>query len=145
MALQNARCIRPGIGKILKDELVLAQALVNGKRKQLAIDTCAAMVREVQILAAKRLIPGTCTIGDVNFSPASVLIADIRDLMGNRKAGTAASPVNDDVVDSRGLRIANVTVTPVELRRCRRRRGKGRPVYFFPTRRVDAGIGLHLS
>jgi hypothetical protein len=58
MALQNARCIRPGIGKILKDKLVLAQALVNGKRKQLAIDTYAAMVREVQILAAKRLIPG---------------------------------------------------------------------------------------
>jgi hypothetical protein len=40
-----------------------------------------------------------------------VLIADIRDVMGNLKAGTAASSVNDDVVDSRGLRIANVTVT----------------------------------
>jgi hypothetical protein len=33
-ALQNARCIRPGVGKILKDELALAKAFGNGKRKQ---------------------------------------------------------------------------------------------------------------
>ena len=44
-ALQNARFIRPGVGKILKDELALAKVFVQGKRKQLGIDTCAAMVR----------------------------------------------------------------------------------------------------
>jgi hypothetical protein len=78
-ALQNARCIRPGVGKILKDEPAFAKAFVNGKRKQWGIDTYAAMVRRHRFWRLRRLIPGACTIGDANFNPAKMLIADNRD------------------------------------------------------------------
>jgi Divergent InlB B-repeat domain len=111
-ALQNAQCISPvSVAKILKDELALAQVFVNGKHKQLAIDTYGAMLLELQLLTAKKLIPANCTIGGVTFSPATVLIADVRDLMGNLKAGTIASPITGYVVNANGLGVPNATVT----------------------------------
>jgi hypothetical protein len=113
--LQNAQCIGPvNVAKILKEELALAQVFVNGKRKQLAIDTYGAMLLELQLLAAKKLIPATCTIDGVTFSPASVLIADIRGLMGNLKAGTTASPITGYAVNANGLGVPNATVTLVD-------------------------------
>jgi hypothetical protein len=51
--------------------------------------------------------------GGVTFSPASVLIADIRGLMGNLKAGTTASPITGYAV-SNGLGVPNATVTLVD-------------------------------
>jgi len=83
-ALQNVKCLAPpNVAKILKDKLALAQNFINGRHTKLAIDVYRAMVLELQVLAAKKVMPATCTIDGVTFSPASVLIADVRDLMGN--------------------------------------------------------------
>jgi hypothetical protein len=71
----------------------------------------------------------------VNSSPGNVLIADIRDRMGSPKAGIAARPVNGYVVHSRGLRIANVTVTRLNSADVAAPAAKADPTgfYFFPT------------
>jgi hypothetical protein len=50
-------------------------------------------------------------IGGVTFSPASVLIADIRALMGNLKTSTTASPIAGYAVKANRLGLPNVTVT----------------------------------
>jgi hypothetical protein len=53
--------------------------------------------------------------------------------MGSPKAGIAASPVNGCVVYSRGLRIANATVTLVNSADAAAPAAKADPNGFFPT------------
>jgi len=113
-ALQAASCIGgPAISTVLNDELELAQGLANDRLTGLAVDTYGAMLVELQALIATKSIASNCTIAGLGFNPANVLIADVRDLMGNLKVGTAANPVTGYVVDSNGIGLPNVTVSLV--------------------------------
>jgi len=111
-ALQSGGCIGgSGVSTLLNDELTLAQDLVNTGHSELAIDTYGAMLIELQALSNSKLIASTCMAGGASFNPTSVLIADVRDLMGNLKAGTTANPITGFAVNSSGVGIANATVT----------------------------------
>jgi hypothetical protein len=87
------------------------QNLANNHHTQAAIDTYGAMLLEIRALAAARLIAGTCTVAGISFSPADVLIGDVRGLMANLKVGSTANPITGYVVNSGGVAVANATAS----------------------------------
>jgi hypothetical protein len=135
-AMQADGCFgRPEISTLLSDELILAQDLADGRHTQLALDTYGAVLIEIEAMAATKSIATMCTAAGVTFNPAYVLIADVRELMGNLKAGSTANPIIGYVVNSSGFGLANATISLLDSANTVVAKTKTdlTGFYFFPT------------
>jgi hypothetical protein len=112
-SLLTAGCIdNSGIANALTSKLSAAQGYINAGNSLEAINTLTALINQINAQSGKH-IHSSCTISNVTFNPATVLITDIRSLITSLRVGMMADPITGYVVNASGAGIQGATVSIV--------------------------------
>lgn len=109
--LLSAGCIdSAGTANALTNKLYAAQSQASSGQVQDAVNTYSALINQLQAQNGKH-IASACTLGGIGFSPATVLIGDVRGLSAALKTSGTPNPILGYVVNSANSGLAGATLT----------------------------------
>jgi hypothetical protein len=112
-SLLTAGCIdNSGIANALTSKLSTAQTFINAGNSLDAINTLTALTNQINAQSGKH-IHSSCTVSNVTFNAATVLITDVKSLITSLRVGMMADPITGYVVNSSGTGLAGATVSIV--------------------------------
>jgi hypothetical protein len=107
--LASQGCI-DAISQALTGKISAAQDLINKGQKQAAVNTLAALIRQVQVQAGKHISTTCKDPGGRTFDPVQLLLEDARYLQVEVDGQLAGNPILGWVVNSGGAGLGAVTV-----------------------------------